>query len=231
MTEKLNPRIEHNTAPEVLGIAEIRVSCASFVIIRNDKCEFALLVNKKSKQKGKIIYTPIGGAIQATNDGKNELKKLLGIDDSAFERKDNDLRFKMSGAYANICLDWFLNTENREQDPRREVLEELVEEAKLLEVTDLEGMILVKVGYAFELEKQKDNDINSPPTLRLFEVFDLQLSNEALNKLIQKSTEKGSEIRFVTADEINNGRTTDDTEIGTNARALINYQYSIPDFT
>jgi hypothetical protein len=128
-------------------------------------------------------------------------------------------------------LDWFLNTENREQDPRREVLEELVEEAKLLEVTDLEGMILVKVGYAFELEKQKDNDINSPPTLRLFEVFDLQLSNEALNKLIQKSTEKGSEIRFVTADEINNGRTTDDTEIGTNARALINYQYSIPDFT
>jgi hypothetical protein len=70
---------------EILNIPEIRISSASFTRIKDSEGRQALLVNKNRAKKGIIVLTPIGGAIEATANGIEELKRLLDIEGSAFE--------------------------------------------------------------------------------------------------------------------------------------------------
>jgi hypothetical protein len=73
---------------------EIRLSCASFARITDEQGRYLLLVNKNRKSKDVIELTPVGGAIEATAQGKEELQKQLDIQPTAFEKRD-DLRLKI----------------------------------------------------------------------------------------------------------------------------------------
>lgn len=223
------PRQDKQRSLEILNVPEVRVSSASFTRIIDSEGRQALLVNKNRAKKGIIILTPIGGAIEATPEGMENLKNLLGIDDSAFE-KGNDLRFIMSGAKVNKYREWFLSGKQRESDPSREVGEELVEEAELLDKAELEGLQCTRVGYATELTETNRTGQEGQMTLRVLEVFDAKLKPETLKKLVLLSKSPDAVIRFVTEEEIRNGKTADGTDIGTVTKSLLDIEESIPEF-
>ncbi|NQT27113.1 hypothetical protein HQ585_17295 [candidate division KSB1 bacterium] len=214
---------------EVLNIPEVRVSSASFVRIKDPEGRQALLVNKNRAKKGVIVLTPIGGAIEANSTGIEDLKRLLGIDESAFE-KGNDLRFKMNGEKANEYRSWFLGGEHRESEPSREVYEELVDESGLLNSEELEGLQCSRAGYATELAQTTRIGQEGQVTLRLLEVFDAELKPDTLKKLVELSQGQNALVRFVTDEEIRNGKTEDRTEIGTVTQSLLNIQDTIAEF-
>jgi len=223
------PEQEKPESLKVLRVPKVRVSSAFFVRIVDLEGRLALLVNKNRARKGTIVLTPIGGAIEATPEGIKGLKDLLGIDDSAFE-KGYDLRFMMSGTKANEYREWFLRREHRESEPSREVHEELIDEAKLLNPEELNGLECTRAGYATELAETTRTGQEGQMTLRLLEVFDAKLKPETLEKLTRLSKGSDAVIRFVTEEEIRNGKTVNGTDIGTVAKSLLDIQESIPEF-
>ena len=71
-------------------MSEIRVSCAAFASIMIDG-KYLLMLNKRSYKEGRMVYTPIGGALEYLPIGKEFLDNL----DVKYERQTPDLRFKM----------------------------------------------------------------------------------------------------------------------------------------
>lgn len=223
------PKPEKPKSLEILNIPEVRISSASFTRIMDSEGRQALLVNKNRAKKGIIVLTPIGGAIEATDEGIEELKRLLDIEDNAFE-KGKDLRFIMKGKKANEFRSWFLSGEKRESEPSREINEELVDEAGLLEKKELEELQCSRAGYATELAQTNRTGQEGQMTLRLLEIFDAKLKAETLEKLIRLSQEQDTLIKFVTEEEIRKGITDDGIEIGTVAKSLLDIQETIPEF-
>lgn len=214
---------------EVLNLPEVRISSASFTRIRDEDGRFVLLVNKNRAKKGDIILTPIGGGIEATDEGLYELKRVLEIDDTTFE-KGSDLRFSMAGAKTNKYREWFLKRQGREVDSLREVSEELIDEESLLTSEDLSGIECNLIGYDKELEVTTRTGQEGKKTLRLLEIFEAKIKTEALEKLKRLSTQPNPVIYFVTADEIQRGQTINGVKIGTVAKALLKPKGTIEAF-
>ncbi|MXQ55008.1 hypothetical protein [Shimazuella alba] len=115
----------------------IRLSCAGFVILRDENGRYCLLVNENQlKRHGKKVLSPIGGGIAADQRGLDYLRSIGAVE---FER-DNDLRFKLPKRQLRKLKKWFVQRVDRELLPTREVEEELVDETKVLAKEDLEGM-------------------------------------------------------------------------------------------
>lgn len=214
---------------EVLHLPELRISSAALTKIVDNEGRYALLVNKNRAEKGEIILTPIGGAIETTRNGAEELKHLLGITDEAFEKK-MDLRFRINGAMANEFRRWFLKRKNREIDPNREIFEELVNETGLLDIQDLKGSKYILSGYAAEFSETTRVGQEGQKTLRLLEIFDVQLKSEVLDKIKNCAQVPHTTLRFVTEEEMIRGETVDGIKIAEISKSLLNPQESIGEF-
>ncbi len=223
------PPSEKNVSVEVLHLPEVRVSSASFTLIQDSAGKYALLINKNRAKKGELLLTPIGGAIEGTEEGLQELQNILGIDPSAFE-KGNDLRFKMPGARANEYREWFLNGKGRETDPSREVVEELVEESGLLTTEELESLRCNHAGYNTELEETTRTGQEGQVTLRLLEIFRAELSPEIIGKLQELATKPDSLVHFVSDEEIIAGQSAEGVKIGAVSKNLLNPKDTIEAF-
>lgn len=214
----------------VLNLPEVRVSSASLVQITDKDGSFALLRNRNRASKGELVLTPIGGGIEATPQGIEELKQLLGIGEQAFESKP-DLRFMMPGSKANLYREWFLSRTNRETNPARELNEELVDEEKLLEWADFKGSMCWPAGYSVELAKTSKTGQEGKMTLRLIEVFVERLPSDVIGKLVAASKKADSHIYFASSEEIASGRTHGGIEIGAISKALLEPHKTISAFS
>jgi len=214
---------------EVLHIPELRISSASFSRIRDDVGRLALMVNKNRAQKGDVVLMPIGGAIEASDEGIKELQGMLSIEPENFE-KGNDLRFKMNGKDANKYREWFLSDKNREINPTRELIEELVEEEGVLEEEDLKEVEVKLAGYDAQTAETSRTGQEGATTLRLLEIFDTKLSEETLAKLVQAAEKENSPIRFATEEEIRSGKTNDNIEIKKVSLSLLDAKETLKDF-
>lgn len=214
---------------EICRLPILRVSAAAFADIRYNDGQRALTVNKNRLLKGEKVLTPIGGAIELTAGGINELKQLLEIEDIAFE-KGRDLRLIIAGKNANKLREWFLRRENRETTPKRELKEELVDELDLLTPADLAGIQFELLGFQTELAETNRVGQEGKMTLRLVEVHEAQLPDVVLAKLLQKAAEPEAMIRFVDDQEIIASVTKEGTEIGSVANLLLKPAESIPVF-
>ncbi|MDD5626853.1 MAG: hypothetical protein PHW01_02525 [Patescibacteria group bacterium] len=223
------PEQEKRRGIEVLNLPEVRVSSASFARIRDSQGRYALLVNKNRAKKGDILLTPIGGAIETTEEGLQTLQQLLEIEKIAFE-KGNDLRFRMPGKKANEFRAWFLQRQQRETNPIREVVEELVDEAELLKREDLGELQCGLVGFDAELEETTRIGQEGQMTLRLLEIFEAGLKAEIITKLEELSNQPNAVIYFVTAEEIQAGQTNDGIKISKSSNSLLNPKKTIEPF-
>ena len=136
----------------------------------------------------------------------------------------------MSGARANELRTWFLNRTQRESDPTREIVEELVEEAKLLDETDLEKLEASLAGYATMLAHTSRKGQEGKTTLRLLEIFDIQLPSATLEKLTKLAQDPDEVIKFVTEEEIMNEQTDNGMQIAEISQSLLKAKQTIPEF-
>lgn len=220
---------ESPKSPEIKKLPEVRISAAAFSRIKDSKGRLALLVNYNMAKKGVTVLTPIGGGIKITPEGHDAIKDAFGIDESTFE-KENDLRFRMKGADINEFREWFLNGEEREADPQRELEEELIDETGILDKEDLEGARHSEATYATELSDFNPQGIPDLKSLRILEVFDIELKPETAEKLEEASRDQDSPIHFVTGEEIRNGETNDGIKIASVSESLLDAQEELPEF-
>ncbi|MCI0711616.1 MAG: hypothetical protein L0154_15785 [Chloroflexi bacterium] len=106
--------------------SQVRVSCGSMCRIIIDG-KYLLILNQNRRKKGYYQLSPIGGAI--TIDSWDYLSSLH-IDPERVG--SNDLRFYINAAQIEDFRAWFYSRQNREQDPFREIYEELVLESHAL---------------------------------------------------------------------------------------------------
>ncbi|RJQ34290.1 hypothetical protein C4566_02300 [Candidatus Parcubacteria bacterium] len=216
-------------SPEILKLPEVRISAASFSRIKDSEGRLALLVNFSMAKKGTTVLTPIGGGIKITPEGLGMIKDLLDIDETTFE-KENDLRFIMKGVDINKFREWFLSKQQREADPHRELHEELIDETGLLDSNDLEDAQCSEATYATELADFNPQGIPGLKSLRILEVFDVELKPEAQEKLAKSSRDPNPLIHFVTEEEIRNGQTSDGIKIATVSESLLDAQGELVEF-
>lgn len=214
---------------EVSHLSEVRISSASFARICDERGRFLLLVNKSRAKKGEIVLTPIGGALEADEEGLRKLQEDMGVDPKSFE-KGSDLRFKIEGKKANQYRKWFLSRTNREIDPGRELKEELIDEEGLLIQDDVQGVGYQLAGYETELQQTTRPGQEGQTTLRLLEIYDTRLQTEIMVKLQDLSRISESKIFFVTEEEIKNGRTENGIEIATVSITLLDPKKTISEF-
>lgn len=169
-------------------------------------------------------YQPIGGVYKYYDEAKPQLEKMKYDIDTRMNNFDepNDLRIRMPGKYILDFMDWFKTMENREYDPRREFLEELVSPG-----------ILPSCEFG-EIEYRKiaehDSGIVWSKFLECFEllhadIFEIKL-NETQKQAIRNAVEASpNELVLVTTDEIQklcfNGI---EKNLGTNSSWILNQE-------
>ena len=104
----------------------VRVSMAALVVMKHQG-DFLFLI-----EKGKI--KPFGGAYCFTNP--LPFKDVVLDDD-----KSQDLRFSTCASQKDILLDWFDKGQGREQDPTRELVEEMSIENPILSSLEIEEFL------------------------------------------------------------------------------------------
>jgi hypothetical protein len=199
---------------------ELRFSCSSLVRILDQNNRFLLLMNKNRAHQGQRALTPVGGAVQIMPDGYIYLEKVLGVSKEAYE-KDNDLRLKIAWNKASGLSEWFMWRVGREISPMRELVEELVHENSILTEEDLQTAVIEFAGYNWELSRSKRKGHEGTLTLRLFEIFDVELAPEAFSKLDSAVGETNAVVSFVSSQEIVAGFTYDQVEVPSVSKALL----------
>jgi hypothetical protein len=184
---------------------EIRISCASLAsIIIEDK--YLLLRNKRSYKKGEIVYSPIGGALEYSPEGKSFLDNL----GAKYERETPDLRLYIDLDNVNLFQYWFEKNIDRESNIDRELKEELVDEENIfnsLETTDYKSTFL-------HLDIR-----NVSNTKYFFEIWNVIFSKEKINHI--KNSLKDGKIILATESEIKNGITLTGFQITNSSTSIL----------
>jgi hypothetical protein len=160
----------------------IRISCANLVKLSLDN-KIILLQNRSRSGKDKV-YTPLGGAIQATNDGKEYLQSM----GAQFNRQDLDLRFTMPVEKLSNFEKWFFRYNGREamvEGAHREaIVEELGGEAGIsLEGVNADEMHWSFLYYAEERKKTDRPDSLGQITQRFYEILKLDLPKDVEERI------------------------------------------------
>jgi hypothetical protein len=208
------------------------VSCAALVRLRNSEGKFALLLNDNRAAKGEMVFSPIGGGIEATREGRQELQEQFNLADEAFEA-GQDLRLHIQGKDANRVRLWFLKRVHRETNPLRELTEELIEESHLLDPMNrlaLERAPCTFVGYTASLAPSTRVGQEGKLTLFFFEIFDVTLNPALIARLEEQSHHPKHLISFVTPDEIQAHRSQNGETIAQPVQELLRPQPTIPAF-
>lgn len=233
----------------------IRISAANYLSLHTPDGKHIFLANYNLWLNfNKIVYTPIGGGIAATEDGLKFLHRLGAQD---FEL-NNDLCFQLPENQIDELVNWFMQGIQRETSPERETLEELVLETNLLTLGDLYGQLgkaldqelgdclgheldeklwdtlrgnLVDVSfsrpsYGHEFAFSDHGSPGKPVyTLRIGEIFPTQTSEALMNKLLSLDNPL---LAIVDEDEIRDGKTKKTkVPIGSNCKMLLSPQSQI----
>ncbi len=174
----------------------IRVSCAGLASILIDG-KYLLVQNKKSRDKGVISYGPLGGALEYDLVAQDFLNVFV----KSYERKTPDLRFITTEDKIPRFTQWFEQRIDREISCKRELIEELVDEEKILKVL-LESNIYEKEPKLIRDKSIKPEIDGEIMTERFFEVFEIQFDEWTTQKLKDVAEQEDSTIGLFTKEEI-----------------------------
>ena len=193
-------------------MSEIRISCASLASIKIDN-KYLLLLNKRSYKQGKMVYTPIGGALEYHPNGKKFLDNL----EVRYERETPDLRFKMDSENLDLFRCWFENCINRENDITRELIEEMVDEEKIFKSLDLKDFTTKYIRTETPIK-----EIDGVSNYFFFEIYKVTFTKDKITEIKEYIKKNNDKIILVSDIEIKNGFTKDNIEIGDNAKSILN---------
>jgi hypothetical protein len=193
-------------------MSEIRVSCASLASIMIDG-KYLLMLNKRSCKEGRMVYTPIGGALEYLPKGKEFLDNL----DVKYERQTPDLRFKMDTENIDLFKFWFEKRIDRECDIVRELREEMIDEENIFDYLEPEDIEISYVGLDTPI-KEMNGIINN----FFFEIYDVEFSEEKVKEIKEYiSNQELQKLILVTENEIKNGFSINKIEIGDNTKSIL----------
>jgi hypothetical protein len=191
--------------------------------------KYLLGVNKKRYDKGILSLSPIGGGIEFDESSRSFL-----VDDlEAQLQSGNDLRFTSSKDNEETYRSWLFDRTGRETDMYREIQEELFDEPGYLSNDDpaLSGELgdLV-VSQEFDSIHSYEYVTNRPgatdqTTVGFFELYDIEMTDDARDYLVNMSKDSDSRIRFVSEEEILTGETDDGWSIAPNARIFVTDEF------
>jgi len=194
-------------------MSEIRISCAALASIMIDG-KYLLLLNKRSYREGRIVYTPIGGALEYLPSGKAFLDNL----GARYERETPDLRFKMDSENLELFKFWFEKGIDRERDVVRELTEEMIEEENIFDTLNSNDYDISYLRTETPINPYKGIMNNF-----FFEIYDVRFSEEKINVIKDYINNQGQVKKaiLVTEKEIKNGLTINKIEIGNNAKSIL----------
>lgn len=188
----------------------IRISCASLASIKHNDL-YLVCLNKRQLKVGKKVYTPFGGALEYTDNALDFLNSI----NANFE-KNKDLRFTTSLNNLPNFKIWFDKKIDREVGIDRELVEELVEEEKIL--LSLNTNDYVSKYIRTDISESYYNDINN---YRFFEIYEIKFNDLILEMIDKEIKTENSNIRYISQSEINNLITDDGIEIGDNCKNIL----------
>lgn len=181
----------------------LRVSCAALCRIQDADGRLLLGLNKNRLTQGREVYMPLGGALEFT------APDLPARFDATPEAPGSrDLRLFLPPVRLSDFRDWFLQRQERETSPYRELVEELVDEFAVLPTLAPED---VHICYrrTFEGEATSGRSgVRGAWTHYLHEVFDIEVVNVA-HMAALCDVPAASGLRWMTPDEIARGQTDD----------------------
>lgn len=193
-------------------MSEIRISCASLASIKIDN-KYLLLLNKRSYKQGRIVYTPIGGALEYHPNGKNFLDNL----GARYERETPDLRFKMVSENLELFRYWFEKSIDRENDITRELIEEMVDEEKIFKSLDIKDFTTKYIRTETPIK-----EIDGVSNYFFFEIYNVTFTGDKITEIKEYIKKNNDKIILVSDMEIKNGFTKDNIEIGDNTKSILN---------
>jgi hypothetical protein len=107
---------------------------------------------------------------------------------------------------------WFYNREERENDPYRELCEELVDEYRLLPGLE-RWQVTLRHCYSYENQRPSDRDSASGQMTAYFhDVFEVIFLLDSHRQIIE-SASRGNGLRWFTRAELERGRTPEGAAI------------------
>lgn len=193
-------------------MSEIRISCASLASIKIDN-KYLLLLNKRSYKQGRIVYTPIGGALEYHPNGKKFLDNL----GARYERETPDLRFKMDSENLELFRYWFEKSIDRENDITRELIEEMVDEENIFKSLDIKDFTTKYIRTETPIK-----EIDGVSNYFFFEIYNVTFTEDKITEIKEYIKKNNDKIILVSDMEIKNGFTKDNIEIGDNTKSILN---------
>jgi len=177
---------------------EIRVSCAGLASIQIDD-KYLLVQNAKLRDNGYLRYGPLGGALEYEAESQKFLNRFV----LEYERKTPDLRFKTTEDVIPDFSDWYHKRVGREISSKREIIEELVDEEKLLEILRLDNIFEKFRGIV--RDRSVKSDIRGEViTERFFDIYDVHFDKWTMDRLGELAIRDETTIGLFTKEEILN---------------------------
>lgn len=199
---------------------KVRLSFASLASIVIDEKQLLLRNKGAWRKQGRIIYTPIGGAVSVSADLQKEFEQKFSVPGSDWERVPAngsiDMRVMVGREALAGALRWYTALDDSVRSPERELVEELVEEENLCTPEQLVGTTYRHANYFGELKRWQLPG-KSSLTFHLYDVWNVNLPEPALDALL---AEGSATVLLASADEITRGVWAG--TIGSNALALTN---------
>ena len=178
-------------------MSQIRISCASLAsIIIEDK--YLLLLNNRSYKEGRMVYTPIGGALEYLPKGKIFLDNI----GAKYERETPDLRFKMDSENLDLFKTWFKMGIDREKEITRELKEEMIDEENIFDTLSKNDF-----STTYLRTEKKIVNINGIVNNFFFEIYNVNFSEEKIDEIKSFIDNQGElkKVILVTENEIKKG--------------------------
>jgi hypothetical protein len=157
---------------------------------------FLFVLNKSRLAAGKKVYTPFGGAIKFYESAKSFLDSL-----GVVYEKDNDLRFTISEDKLPEFEKWFYSRKDREILPYRELVEELVEEEKVLPSLPPDAVNFKYLRTITEITITDRPGQEGRATKRYLEIYEASFKPE-YQQAIRKALKYNQHLALVTEREI-----------------------------
>lgn len=182
---------------------------------------YALLINDSQLRRGVRVLSPIGGGLHATPAGKRVLESM-GAYDFLHDGTSCELRFQAPAGRVSSIVEWLLCREQRERSVGRELVEELVMEAKVLAYLTLAYEEKFSHSRTFIGDSPRPG-LTDPRTHYVVDVYDIRLADAAMQTLCAAAAIPRDQrmVHFVSPQEILAGRTEYGVKIGKTSPLLL----------
>ncbi len=186
------------------GLGTRRIVFAAMVDLRTNDGSHVLHYSESRWNHGVLHFSPFGGGLQVTDEGKKAVDALGDITWLGNGGDALDLRVMVPVLITSEVIQWFSNADTslreHSEGAWRELREELVEETPLLSSLNLEDHVspLQYIGR-FQTEAWSTNpEVDAAsPTIYVFETYRATLSEEATNVLEQQAAEQHPPMALV----------------------------------